>query len=189
MQKSWRSDVDKLTFIACTAPVDALKTSTVESKKHDTPPTMIGDVNLFLTPDCSSDSESSGKDDEEGQHMEKTQALIGEIEIMIASPLHQGVGLGHSILLTFLWYMISYLRQITDEYSGGELNTYVKYLRVKIDKENVRSIGLFEKVGFEKVSEEANYFGELELRCSVSSTLATEIEGRMESRPVIAGYK
>jgi hypothetical protein len=39
------------------------------------------------------------------------------------------------------------------------------------------------------VSEEANYFGELELRCAVSSTLATEIEGKMESRPVIVIYK
>ena len=39
----------------------------------------------------------------------------------------------------------------------------MSYLRVKIGKENGRSIGLFESVGFVKVSETPSYFGEFEL--------------------------
>jgi RimJ/RimL family protein N-acetyltransferase len=187
MQTSWREDADKLTFIACTAPPASLPSpSTIESQKHDTPSTMIGDVNLFLTPDDEDEDEDAEESEEE--HADKTAALIGEIEIMIAAPTHQNRGLGHSILLTFLWYITSCVQQITDQYSGSQ-RTSLKYLRVKIDKDNLRSIKLFEKAGFEKVSGEANYFGEVELRWAIDQESIREIEGRMESVPVVVGYR
>jgi RimJ/RimL family protein N-acetyltransferase len=186
MQKSWREDADKLTFIACTAPAASLPSApTIESQKHDTPSTMIGDVNLFLYPDDEDEDAEEGAE----EHPEKAAALIGEIEIMVASPSHQNRGLGHSILLAFLWFITSRLQQITDEYSGGQSKSYLRYLRVKIDKDNGRSIKLFEKVGFRKVSEEANYFGEVELRWAVNQGSMEEVEGRMESVPVVTGYR
>ncbi len=46
----------------------------------------------------------------------------------------------------------------------GELYGRIYYFRVKIGKDNARSIKLFESLGFVKTEEVANYFGEFELR-------------------------
>ena len=55
----------------------------------------------------------------------------------------------------------------------------LKYLRVKIDKDNVRSLKLFEGVGFVGTSAEPNYFGEVELRTPVVEGRLRNVEGRI----------
>jgi RimJ/RimL family protein N-acetyltransferase len=168
MQKSWREDGDKLTFIACLPYEGAFEADENENvvlkggqPEVDRPSKMIGDVNLFLV--------EADNDDDEEEDKTETKSCIGEIEIMVARTDMQGKGIGTSILLTFLWYILTHLDFIVLEYASslGKRVEVMKYLRVKIDAGNVRSIRLFEKVGFEKVSEKANYFGELELRYAI----------------------
>ena len=196
MQLSWRTDADKLTFIACTAPLASNDEDTVSSSmpgnaqqsvsagKEDAPASMIGDVNLFLN------MEDDGGDDVEGSEVK--QVFVGEIEIMIASKVHQGKGLGRDILLTFMWYILQSYSDIMEECNSGadgKTDHQMKYLRVKIDQENLRSIKLFESVGFRKVSQSPNYFGELELRWNISSSSMNEIEAKMEGQPLITAYE
>jgi hypothetical protein len=110
MQTSWRTDADKLTFIACRNAPEPVPTSKIEPESphgpsdfphvafgcEDAPHLMIGDVNLFLNPDDEDDEEEGSDDDD--KMIEKTNAVIGEVEIMIASKAHQGKGLGREIL-------------------------------------------------------------------------------------------
>ncbi|KAF2786893.1 hypothetical protein K505DRAFT_367839 [Melanomma pulvis-pyrius CBS 109.77] len=225
MQQSWREDADKLTFICCVAPpstptavttnpdqthqpttieegksneVEDAESRLIESRNHDAPDAMIGDVNLFLCVDEDSLSDDDDDNDIAPPSGPTTasptpQVLVGEVEIMIAVPSYQNRGLGQQILLTFLWYITTSLPQIVHEYharhSSGKSSSYLKYLRVKISAENVRSIKLFEKVGFTKVNEQPNYFGELELRWPLSAASTSEIEVKMDTIPLIAAYR
>jgi RimJ/RimL family protein N-acetyltransferase len=146
MQASWREDKDKLTFIINTAPPPegGGMLSRVFPGQHDVPGRMVGDVNLFLYP------------------AEQKKKVVGELEIMIASPSARGRGLAKEALRYFLRYISTRLPDILSEY--GDRVTSLQYLRVKIDKDNTKSIKLFEGLGFSRVSEEANYFGEVEMR-------------------------
>lgn len=210
MQKSWRNDADKLTFIVHTGlgPADYTSQSFAGNTKSNyrsanstsiTPPfTMIGDVNLFLYP-----VDDEDQDVQDGQtpssptniptSTPQPQPVLGELEIMIASKTAQGKGMGKQILLPFLWYILATLDCIMAEYhsanGSGKERSVLKYLRVKIGHENVRSIRLFESVGFAKVGDgEPNYFGEVELRLDLSEGLKRDVEGRMELVPFVVGY-
>lgn len=156
MQRSWRTDNDKLTFIVCTHDEERSNGNThaITAGKQDAPQHMIGDVNLFLYDD---------EDDEEDQDEESPKRVIGELEIMIARKDSQGRGLAQETLRAFMSYIQSHLDSILAEFSGGK-GVELRYLRVKIDKDNVRSLKLFERLGFDRVSAEPNYFGEVELR-------------------------
>ncbi|KAF3039963.1 hypothetical protein E8E11_000995 [Didymella keratinophila] len=155
MQRSWRTDNDKLTFIVCTHDGTAHQIQSITAGKQDAPQHMIGDVNLFLYDDQD--------DEEEGQIENSPKPVIGELEIMVASSSHRGRGLAQETLRAFMSYIQSQLPRIGSEFAGAK-GMQLKYLRVKIDKDNARSLKLFERVGFVRTSAEPNYFGEVELR-------------------------
>ncbi|KAL4810960.1 N-acetyltransferase [Aspergillus unguis] len=173
MQRSWREDPDKLTFIVC-QPVngskDAKERCSLEDS-DDAPSRMIGDINLFLRVEYPDDDED---DDEKEQN--SLPAVIGEIELMIAEKTNQGKGYGRAALLTFMRYVLEKEKQIVREFVAGDENakkelgavadTYLKLgaLSVKIGQENERSLKLFESLGFEKIGEKPSFFGEWELR-------------------------
>ncbi|GME63049.1 N-acetyltransferase [Neofusicoccum parvum] len=166
MQRSWRSDADKLTFIACVAPPEPQPPARIRARVHDAADAMIGDVNLFLVPD-DEDDEDCEQEGGSGGHRPPNTNVVGELEIMVARPAHQNRGLGAAVLAAFLAYVRRHLDAILVEYAageGGREKVALKHLRVKIGAANGRSLRLFEKVGFVRTSETPNFFGELELR-------------------------
>lgn len=168
MQKSWRADHDKLTFIAC-IPVS---TAAFKAGQSDAPDRMIGDVNLFL---------SQADEDEEG--------CIGELEIMIAPKEARRQGYGRATILTFLHFIQMHLDDILAEYKS-KLNVEkmrLLQLKVKIGSKNEKSIMLFESIGFVKVEESPNYFGELEL--TFEGFLSKEKTESLMKRYGVQGYQ
>ncbi|XP_043941097.1 N-acetyltransferase 9 [Protopterus annectens] len=82
MQRSWREDSDKCTFIV----LDKQKWNDPAFSEEDA---MVGDVNLFLTDPCNS--------------------KLAEIEVMIAEPSYRGRGFGKEVTLMMLYYGITKL--------------------------------------------------------------------------------
>lgn len=148
MQSSWRVDHDKLTFIACMPMTAGSSMKCGTGGVHDTPGRMIGDVNLFLT---------TADEDEEG--------CIGELELMIAPAAARRKGYGRATVIAFLSYIQNNLDAILSEYGQklGAEKMRLLQLRVKVGSKNEKSINLFESLGFIKVHQSPNYFGEFEL--------------------------
>lgn len=164
MQRSWRQDADKLTFIVCRPLASSEGESIQLSSESDSSQNMVGDINLFLRID----------DGEEG---DAPPEIVGEIELMIAEKANQGQGFGKAALLTFLRYIVERQAVIIEEFVNADVQTETvdrlraararlgfACLSVKIGQANSRSLALFESLGFRKVSAEPNYFGEFELR-------------------------
>jgi L-amino acid N-acyltransferase YncA len=76
----------------------------------------------------------------------------------------------------------------TKKKSNKKTESRLEYLRVKISSGNARSIRLFESVGFQKVSEAPNYFGEVELRMPVSAGYVSKIERGLDAVPLVVEY-
>jgi RimJ/RimL family protein N-acetyltransferase len=159
MQQSWRLDHDKLTFIICRAPSTPCSSNIVPGK-NDAAEEMIGDVNLFIY-------EIEQEEEEEDEIQVKgVRGVVGEIEIMIAERGARRKGLAWESLVAFVGYVSSCIQGVLEEYRVGSderSERYIKYLRVKIDKDNVASLELFGKIGFKQVGD-VNYFGEVEKR-------------------------
>ncbi|GAM89268.1 hypothetical protein ANO11243_073050 [Dothideomycetidae sp. 11243] len=153
MQRSWRLDRDKLTFILA-QPCSALVPG-----ESDAPAHMIGDVNLFLVDD---------DDFETTDEVDVPRYIVGELELMVASREQRRKGYGRAALRTFLAYVRANLDTILAEYTDRK-HASLSYLRVRIGANNAASIALFEGFGFKKISQTPNFFGELELRRNIDS--------------------
>lgn len=149
MQRSWRTDGDKLTFISC-RPWEAPEGPRSHEQELRS---MIGDTNLFV----SVNEEESGD-----------VAVVGELELMIAEKQNQRTGYGRAAVLVFLLYIFRHETEVLHEYFSSprdvDQTAHFDYLRVKINESNGRSISLFESLGFKKTETAPNFFGEYELR-------------------------
>ncbi|KAK7432366.1 methionyl-tRNA synthetase [Neonectria magnoliae] len=140
-QQSWRTSSDKLTFIIC-APLpdgdDCIASADAGAK-------MRGDINFFLYP----------YDDEAAEDGWCT----GEVDVMIASTAHRGLGVGQAAVCALLVYLRAHVDGVMAEYATG---SKLKSLMVKIKEGNAGSRALFQKLGFVQRGE-VNYFGEVVL--------------------------
>ena len=175
MQRSWRTDKDKLTFISChcnppSNEAEDLHQQTQEEEINS----MIGDVNLFVL----TNEEESGD-----------VSLVGELEIMIGLKSNTRRGLGRAALLVFMAYVSRHEEEILAEYFSvprevAETGRF-DYYRVKIGETNMRSICLFESLGFKKTEDFPSFFGEFELR---HGHLKIEYMDKMLEEREIEGY-
>ncbi|KAH6893081.1 GNAT domain-containing protein [Thelonectria olida] len=150
-QQSWRTSSDKLTFIIC-APGT---TGTITAKVADADDKMRGDINFFLYPhDGDSDDEAAAAADTQGW-------CTGEVDVMIASTAHRGLGLGQAAVCALLVYLRKHMDEMLAEYADGK-PAALKGLMVKIKENNAGSRALFQKLGFVQKGE-VNYFGEVVL--------------------------
>lgn len=168
MQRSWRQDSDKLTFISCVS-------NQGDKSQIESIASAVGDVNLFLLPT----EEDSGE-----------VSLAGELELMIAEKQHQSRGFGKASLLTFIRYVLAHEKELVDAYFEQPRDisrtSGLAYLRVKIGETNMRSLKLFESLGFEKTDVAPNFFGEWELR-NIGLSI-DKVKDLMEKNS-ISGYK
>ncbi|KAJ5675630.1 hypothetical protein N7462_008527 [Penicillium macrosclerotiorum] len=163
MQRSWRQDADKLTFIVCRSVSASIEQAKL-SAESDSPEKMVGDINLFLRVDDGEDGDAQPE-------------IVGEIELMIAEKVNQRRGFGKAALVTFMRYVVERQTMILEEFVRGDVDSETETklraatgtlsfscLSVKIGQSNTRSLALFESLGFQKLSAEPNFFGEFELR-------------------------
>lgn len=164
MQRAWRQDGDKLTFILCRRPTPSPPATSLQAGTDDPPERMLGDVNLFLFP----------FDPDTPPPTPEPDALVGELELMLARRTDRGQGHGRTALLAFTAYILAHWTELAREYQrsrvrgqgSGQAETApaLAYLRARIHETNERSMGLFESVGFARTGTGANFFGEVEVR-------------------------
>jgi len=163
MQKKWRVDEDKLTFIIL------YRWPSVEplTDEYITKLPMVGDVNLFLKgiPPRPGDTHTCviprNAADEGGDEFE------AELEIMIAEPAYRRQGLAYEAIQLMISFVTS---PPTMSISPEHMSSYPPQLPiprsslvVRISESNLSSIKLFERVGF-KVVKRVEVFGEVEMR-------------------------
>lgn len=124
MQKSWREDDDKCTFLI-------LDKAEFE-KNGDEISALIGDTNIFLQSDKEDDT------------------LTGEIEIMIAEQVARGKRCGWESTLLMLLFGIQKLQ--IQRYRAITKNTNAKAIQMftKIGFKEVKQVPIFKEITFEK---------------------------------------
>lgn len=185
-QKSWREDSDKLTFISVDASSWNQRNRQLGAAREeqnckqdviatidDEDATMRGDVNMFFQ-----------EDEANASH------ILGEVNIMVANPSARGKGFGKRVLLIFLWYVLSQRSLLTAEYCAAGKSTehtLVAFV-AKIDQENRVSISMFEAVGFQRISDTPNYFGEVELKFDVDMAREKIKQTFLNKEPMLLRY-
>ncbi|KAL0579075.1 hypothetical protein V5O48_002917 [Marasmius crinis-equi] len=178
MQRKWREDEDKLTFIilARTSEVDGTLGQVSSKDPAIVRLPMVGDVNLFLSGDISSTTTSPNTEhpgDEEDE-------FTAEAEIMIAEPAYRRKGMALEALELMFRYATaqgpaSFSKRPTNKHHSGEPHNSAREfpslpnpipprcLLTRITENNEASIKLFNKLGFE-VTKRVEVFGEVEMR-------------------------
>ncbi|KAL1899654.1 hypothetical protein Cpir12675_001332 [Ceratocystis pirilliformis] len=182
-QKSWRTSIDKLTFILCQPSVSASGSpvsSAIIPGNADSSANMLGDINLFLTEVILSDSDDEGATvpgsgscctgGGNGCHShnnpDEERLYTGEIDVMVATSIQQGKGNGTAAVRTMLHYISQNEARIVAEASqGGEGK--IMSLEARIKENNDRSRRLFSRLGFVQRGA-VNYFGEIKMVCDRS---------------------
>ncbi|XP_045669884.1 N-acetyltransferase 9 isoform X3 [Ursus americanus] len=120
MQRSWREDADKCTFIVLDAEKWQARPSTTEDS------CMAGDVNLFLT--------------------DLRDPSLGEIEVMIAEPSCRGKGFGTEAVLMMMSYGVTKLGLTKFEAKIGQGNEPSIRMFQKLHFEQVAVNSVFQEV-------------------------------------------
>ena len=181
MQQSWKDDESKCTFIihakindeftknnnnnnnnnnnteSLSSPSSStthIKTSSFHVNEHLD--TMVGDVNLFLSPIDNTDDDDDDDDDEEEEEnegMDKStngqKGIQAEIDIMIAEKDYRRQGLGRTAVCMMMVYAIHNLKR-------------VERFFCKINENNQASIELFTSLDFKQCNY-AECFQQVEL--------------------------
>lgn len=131
MQRSWRKDDDKLTFIVLCAATYAKTNDEIEA--------MVGDTNLFL------------RTEENEQTEGNSQQIVAEAEIMIASPEARGKGLGREALLLMLKYAQEHLTVAKFEAKINMDNAISLRMFKSFQFNEVRRVEVFHEVTLERL--------------------------------------
>ncbi|KAJ8515917.1 hypothetical protein ONZ45_g6715 [Pleurotus djamor] len=163
MQRKWREDEDKLTFIILARPPSVSTGLTTQDPVLYTM-TMIGDVNLFLKGAQSSDGTQNDEED----------SFEAEVEIMIAEQDFRRKGLALETLQLMLGYATgsstgTFPPPSSSTLTSGQTPACLPPLPVpasslvtRISEFNTPSIKLFEKLGF-AVTKHVAVFQEVEM--------------------------
>ncbi|XP_008102688.1 alpha/beta-tubulin-N-acetyltransferase 9 isoform X2 [Anolis carolinensis] len=127
MQRSWREDTDKCTFIV----LDTDKWSRQKATEEEC---MVGDVNLFLT--------------------DPENRKVGEIEIMIAEPSCRGRGFGKEATLIMMSYGMIHLGLTIFEAKIGLENKASIGMFKKINFKEVGVNNIFQEVTLRMIVDE-----------------------------------
>ncbi|OQR77965.1 N-acetyltransferase 9 protein-like [Tropilaelaps mercedesae] len=149
MQRQWRMDSDKCTFIV-------LDRVALEANDGDELHAMVGDVNLFSIRDDADDDEERTRPEPQNNNIvvEQEEAMLWkavECEIMIAEEASRGKGFGKEAMLLMIKYAID--------------NLHPSVFIAKIKTDNITSQNLFAKIGFEKFSQN-DVFQEVQMRAT-----------------------
>jgi RimJ/RimL family protein N-acetyltransferase len=152
MQEQWRDDEEKCTFIivARNNPGCIWNSYSVTTEETDdfsdenwiqkSLPAMVGDVNLFLSPEENDDMDGEDQDNKaitvvdeiSKKYSPKYQA---ELDIMVAESNHRGQGIGREASLMMMLYAATHL--------------HIRRFFCKINQDNHASLHLFrDKLGF-----------------------------------------
>nr|CAD7411609.1 unnamed protein product [Timema poppensis] len=141
MQQSWSEDEDKCTFIILDRPIYEVSKDEIAA--------MIGDTNLFF-------------------HSNEDHVRVAEAEIMIAEVASRGKRRGWEALLLMLRYgdKLILIQAPLDSLDLGCEKLHVGKFEAKISTDNIQSIAMFSKLGFQEV-EHNIVFNELTLQREV----------------------
>lgn len=124
MQKSWREDDDKCTFlILCRNTYDQTRDEIVS---------LVGDTNLFLTQDP------------------ETNERVAEAEIMIAESVARGKGYGWEAMLSMMKYATQTLSIDKFEAKIGMDNEKSVQMFKKMQFKEVKRVEVFREITFER---------------------------------------
>ncbi|XP_078135155.1 alpha/beta-tubulin-N-acetyltransferase 9 [Sander vitreus] len=127
MQKSWREDDDKCTFIILDK--QRWSDSSVEEEQC-----MVGDVNIFLT--------------------DPTDLSLAELEVMIAEPSHRGKGIGKEVTRMMMSYGVTKLGVKKFEVKIGLDNQVSVAMFKKLHFQEVSVCKVFKEVTLEMMVDE-----------------------------------
>ncbi|KXJ80321.1 hypothetical protein RP20_CCG025553 [Aedes albopictus] len=129
MQKSWREDDDKCTFL--------ILDKAEYERSGDEIAALIGDTNIFLQPNDDSEENDDG-------------LKTGEIEIMIAEPLARGKRYGWESTLLMLLYGVKHLNLRRYKAITKDTNAKSMQMFTKMAFREVKRVPVFQEVTFEK---------------------------------------